>query len=90
MSRPTADALVLHFLYMVREAHLDRIARYMDSQWGHPRGTTRNALWRLVNAGMVERIGYMRYRRPRMVIVWSEDEPDDGREPEALNTTPAR
>lgn len=64
MSRPTAASLILHFLRHVGISRLDRISRYMDSQWNTPASTTRNTLSRLCIAGRVERVGRAKYQIP--------------------------
>lgn len=61
--RTSASVLILHFLSVVGEARGVRISRYMQSQWGTPNTTTRNAIYRLAKAGRITRVGYGRYRR---------------------------
>ena len=61
MARPTAAPLILHFLRHAGQSRVERIVRYMDSQWNTPSGTTRNTLSKLVRTGRVERVGYGRY-----------------------------
>lgn len=76
VTRPTAASLILHFLRHVGTARLDRISRYMDSQWNTPASTTRNTLSRLCIAGRVARVGRARYQ-------WVDVTPAE------LNTKPA-
>jgi predicted transcriptional regulator of viral defense system len=62
MARPTAAAVIVHFLRHVGASRVGRIARYMESQWGYPPATTRNTLSRLALAGRVARVKRGVYR----------------------------
>ena len=61
--RPTCASLILAFVAAVGVASIRRIVAYMASDpLATPVTTTRNVVWRLVQAGRLRRVGFGRYQ----------------------------